>query len=217
MSRKKGKNSTPGPKHLDHDPQLSLVIRPNSVPSPRYSSLSTQSSVLCPQSFCSFTQSSSLSPHHFLLRIADITISLLSDDPELSLEIEGATKKFLVPQADPAVRVQARWGDLCENHGGKKIFDSGVLWQLYSEDHSYRFHFTSPVLGPVPYKIASFNRKFTSGEVCFHHPYFSRSQPLYPLDYPLDELLLVNLLAQGRGVEVHACGVVDSAGNGDPR
>ena len=155
------------------------------------------------------TQSSLL-----FLRIADITISLLSDDPELGLEIEGATKKFLVPKADPDVRVQARWGDLCEKPGGKKIFDSGVLWKLYLQDRSYRFQFTTPALGPVPYKIASFNGEFTSGEVCFHHPYFSRTQSLYPLDYPLDELLLVNLLARGKGVEVHACGVVDHDGNG---
>jgi hypothetical protein len=69
-------------------------------------------------------------------------------------------------------------------------------------------------LGPVPYKVASFDREFTSGEVCLHHPYFPLRPPLYPLDYPLDELLLVNLLAQGRGVDVHACGAVDSKGNG---
>jgi hypothetical protein len=148
------------------------------------------------------------------LRIADITLSLLSDDTDLDLEVDEVTKNFLVPQADPDVRVQARWGDLCEKPGGKKIFDSGVLWKLYLQDRSYRFQFTTPALGPVPYKIASFNGEFTSGEVCFHHPYFSRTQSLYPLDYPLDELLLVNLLARGKGVEVHACGVVDSNGNG---
>jgi hypothetical protein len=36
--------------------------------------------------------------------------------------------------------------------------------------------------------------------------------PLKPLDYPLDELLMINLLARGRGVEVHACGVIDADG-----
>ena len=151
---------------------------------------------------------------HFLLNIADITLSLISDDPKLKLEIEEATKKFLVPSANPDVSVQARWGDICDERSGKKIFDSGILWQLYAQDGSYRFHFTTPTLGPAPYKIASFNRDFTSGQVCFHRPYYSLSQPLYPLDYPLDEILMVNILAQGKGVEVHACGVVDSEGNG---
>jgi hypothetical protein len=30
----------------------------------------------------------------------------------------------------------------------------------------------------------------------------------------LDELLLLNLLSQGRGAEIHGCGVVDAAGHG---
>jgi hypothetical protein len=162
------------------------------------------------RAFCAARQAS----HRFFLQIAGITIAFSSDDPELKLEIEGATKKFLVANAEPHVRIKARGGDLSAESVGEKIFDSGVLWQLYSDDTSYRFHFTIPTLGPIPYRIASFNSDFTSGEVCFHHPYFSLGQPLYPLDYPLDELLLVNLLAQGRGLEIHACGVIDSRGNG---
>jgi hypothetical protein len=34
------------------------------------------------------------------------------------------------------------------------------------------------------------------------------------MEYPLDELLMVNLLARGRGVEVHGCGLRDSDGRG---
>jgi hypothetical protein len=155
-----------------------------------------------------------MSAQYLFLNIADFTIALLCDDPELRVAVEGATEKFLVTEADPDVRIQASWGDLSERRGGEKIFDSGLLWQLYIEGLSYRFHFTSPALGPVPYKVASFDREFNQGEVCLHHPYFPLSPPLYPLDYPLDELLLVNLLARGRGVDVHACGAVDRKGNG---
>lgn len=152
--------------------------------------------------------------HAFFLRIAGITISLQSDDPEFKIEVVGATKKFLVDQADPDMKVQARWADLSREKYGEKIFDSGPLWQLYSEEDSYCFTFTSSALGPVPYKIARFDKEFSPGQVYLHRPYFPSWQPLYPLDYPLDELLLVNLLARGRGVEVHACGVRDSRGNG---
>jgi hypothetical protein len=168
----------------------------------------------CAQSLLLSPQHSALSTQHFLLRIGGINLALLGDDPGLRVEVEGATKNFLIAEAEPQVRIKARLGDLSEESGGEKIFDSGVLWQLYSDDNSYRFHFTIPTLGRIPYRIASFNSDFTSGEVCFHHPYFSLGQPLYPLDYPLDELLLVNLLAQGRGLEIHACGVIDSCGNG---
>ncbi len=165
-------------------------------------------------SFSSLAQSSGLVNHRCFLRIGGITIFLFSQDPELEVEVEGATHRFLVPKADPQVRISTRWSNHNRKCQGEKIFDSGVLWQLYSDDNSYRFHFTTPSLGSLPYKIASFNSEFTSGEVCFHHPYFSSTQSLYPLDYPLDELLLVNLLARGKGVEVHACGVLDSDGKG---
>jgi hypothetical protein len=32
-----------------------------------------------------------------------------------------------------------------------------------------------------------------------------------PLEYPLDELLVMSLLGQGRGVEIHGCGVADGS------
>src|SRR5207237_1133299 len=35
-----------------------------------------------------------------------------------------------------------------------------------------------------------------------------------PLEYPLDELLITNWLSCGRGVEVHACGLVDRESGG---
>jgi hypothetical protein len=69
-------------------------------------------------------------------------------------------------------------------------------------------------LGSVPYKAARVNKEFSRGEVLLHQAYFDQDLPLYPLEYPLDELLLIHFLAQGKGVEVHACGVIDSQGRG---
>jgi hypothetical protein len=159
-------------------------------------------------------ESSTLTSHCLGLQIAGITVALHSEDPDFKIGVDGATEKFLVARADPDVGIQAGWGDIPKNNNGKMIFDSGILWQLYSDDRSYRFHFTAPNLGPVPYKIARFDREFKSGEVFFHHFYFPSGPPLYPLDYPLDEILIANILARGKGVEVHGCGVVDAQGKG---
>jgi len=159
-------------------------------------------------------ESSVLFTHHMFIEIGGITIALASEDPDLEIEVDGTTKKFSLDETDADVKVEARWGDLSKEEGGRKIFDSGPLWQLYSEEDSYCFTFASSASGPVPYKIARFDRKFTCGEVCLHHPYFPFGQPLYPLDYPLDEILITNILARGKGVEVHACGVVDSNDDG---
>jgi hypothetical protein len=148
------------------------------------------------------------------LRIADVNISILSQDSELKIGVDGVAKQFLVNQANPDATVQASWDNQFAEVKGKKIFDSGALWQLYCENSSYIFRFTSLGLGSLPYKVASFNQDFTKGEISLNRSYFDSDQRIYPLEYPLDELLVVNLLAQGKGVEVHACGIRDSRGNG---
>src|SRR5206468_11153971 len=149
-----------------------------------------------------------------LLRVANLTIALTSEDPMLAVPPEGAMRQFLVEDGDPDLRLQARWGKLDAVSGGEPLFDSGGLWRLVAANGSLRFSFTSPALGPLPYKMASVDRGFTAGEVWLHQPYFPSALPANPLEYPLDELLLIHLLAAGRGVEVHACGVVDASGQG---
>jgi len=146
--------------------------------------------------------------------VGDITVRLMSVDPRLQMEVQGAAGLFLVTGAEADIHVEAAWGQLSDTPPGKNLFDSGGVWQLYRRDADYIFQFKSPTCGAIPYKQACFNSSFTSGELRLHVDYFDRSQPVYPLEFPLDELLLVNLLANGRGVEVHACGLVDSDGRG---
>ena len=71
------------------------------------------------------------------IKVADIAIALISDNPDLRLDFEGAMKKFLAEERDSDVRIRARWGDCFEESKGKKLFDSGALWQLNAENGSY--------------------------------------------------------------------------------
>jgi hypothetical protein len=148
------------------------------------------------------------------IKIADITIEVLTDAPELRLGTERAMKHFLTDGVDSDVKVNPEWGDPKRESAGKMIFDSGALWQLYSENGFYLFRFTSPALGSLPYKVAYFNRSFTEGKVLLQRSYINHKPCIYPLEYPLDELLFINFLALGRGVEIHACGAVDFQGGG---
>jgi hypothetical protein len=153
-------------------------------------------------------------PASFAISIAGLTIGLSSEDPLLAVPPDRAMTPFLVREVEPTVRLQAGWSKLERVTTGEKLFESSGLWHLAAENDSLRFAFTSPVLGPLPYKMAWLDKDFTSGEVMLHRPYFPPGRVVYPLEYPLDELLLIHLLAAGRGVEVHACGVVDSSGQG---
>ncbi len=152
--------------------------------------------------------------HTVCCRIADISITLRSDDPTLPLRVHEGMTAFLVEETEADVYIEAKWGALREKEDGAPLFDSGGLWQVFAADGAYRFRFASPAFGARPYKTAAFTRDFTHGRVTLHRPYFAAARPVCPLEYPLDELVLVHRLAQGCGVEVHACGIVDEQGQG---
>jgi hypothetical protein len=157
---------------------------------------------------------SDISSSPLRLSIGDIRVALMTGDPGLKPEVEGAARHFVVPGGEADATIWAAWGDLREPPAGDRIFDSGALWQLYQRDGNSIFRFTSPAYGPLPYKEARFNADFTRGELLLHRAYFDGSGSAHPLEYPLDELWMVHLLAQGRGIEVHACGVQDADGRG---
>lgn len=146
--------------------------------------------------------------------VGDIRIALTTHEPDLRLHVQRATKRFLVDGGDADAIVRARWGDLSDPVAGDATFDSGGLWKLFQQNSNGVFYFTSPAFGTLPYKEACFSADFTSGEIVLHRDYFDHRLPVDALEYPLDELLMVNLLALGRGVEVHACGIEDSDGRG---
>jgi hypothetical protein len=147
-----------------------------------------------------------------MLRVGDIATKVVCDDPAIVSTMSGAGSRFLVGggAADSTIRVQSV--SRLAHPDGKKLFDSGLVWQLYRDRDDFIFTFTSPVLGPSPYRVARFNAAFTSGNIWLRDACLTGEYPTKPLDYPLDELLMINLLARGRGVEIHACGVIDTDG-----
>lgn len=149
----------------------------------------------------------------FCLSVADIRVGVVCDEP-LALRVTGAARRFLVDCQTPDVKLRVTCGDLSRPTAAEKIFDAGALWQLHRDGDQSVFRFTSSAFGPVPFKTARFNLDFTAGEICLHRPYFESRGPVYPLECPLDELVFSNFLANGRGVEIHGCGVIDRSGAG---
>ncbi len=148
------------------------------------------------------------------LAIADIGIAVSTGPEGPALRVDGAAARFLAPARDPAVRVSARWGAVEAEARGRVRFDSGGHWQLLDDAGAFVFVFRSAGLGPLPYRVARFSPDFSRGDVVLHRPYFEARAAIDPLGYPLDELLVMHLLGQGRGVELHACGIVDAGGRG---
>jgi hypothetical protein len=148
--------------------------------------------------------------------IADIYTAVASPDPSLPIRADESTEPFLVQGLEPHLRIEVRPADLSGHPvTGALVFDSGSTWKLYHEGDLYTFRLQSQALGTVPYKMAKVRKDFREAEVLMHPAYLKPGQAVYPLEYPLDELLFIHHLARlTKGMEVHACGVVDSHGKG---
>lgn len=153
--------------------------------------------------------------HELSLKIADVTFCVTSPDQSVKLKLDETALPFLCRDVRPDVHIAARWHDLSNGViAGRTIFDPGPSWKLYEQEDAYLFAFYSATSGRLPYKTARMRRDFSEGEVLLHRPFFNPDEALFPLDYPLDELLFVRLLSLGRGVHLHACGMIDAQGNG---
>jgi hypothetical protein len=153
-------------------------------------------------------------PFDTFLSVGGITLRVCSEDPQLASPGRGSLAPFSADHGRADVDIHARWTDAAPEHQGTMLFDSGGAWQLQKSDDDFVFTFRSSIGGPAPYKVAKFNRSITTGDVQLHRPYFEQqpSARAHPLQYPLDELVMIHVLSQGKGVEVHACGLLDSAG-----
>jgi len=150
------------------------------------------------------------------LRVADITTRVVCDDSALGLTVSDASSRFLVPPGatdEPDVTTRVQRAAHLSQPSGDMLFDSGGTWRLYRERDDFVFSFVSIALGPAPYRLARFDSSFTRGTISFNGACIPNHAALAPLEFPLDELLMINLLARGRGVEVHGCGVIDWNGS----
>ena len=146
--------------------------------------------------------------------IGDITFSIVSDDPRLAPAADGPLRPFFTDHRRADVEIRARWTDTPAEPRGDMLFDSGGPWQLLQSGNEFLFTFRSATRGQVPYKTSRFNRTFTSGDVQVYRPHFDHraSDPVDPLEFPLDELIMIHVLSQGKGVLIHGCALVDAAG-----
>lgn len=146
-------------------------------------------------------------------RIGGITFGLAAAG-SLRLALDRELDAFSVAPASCDVNLEVSWADSLRVPASTPLFHSGGLWSLYAEQSGYRFSFLSPLLGSTPYKEAWLDPEFRSGRVLLSRRYFDTSCPVYALEYPLDELLMIHRLSRGEGVELHAVGISDEAGRG---
>jgi hypothetical protein len=112
------------------------------------------------------------------------------------------------------IEIQVLWADELEAPEATPLFESGGLWTSYQASWGHQFYFSTPSLGTSPYKAAWFDEKFERGQILLNRRCLADAQAVFPLEYPIDELIMTHRLARGEGVEVHAVGLVDGDGSG---
>jgi hypothetical protein len=146
--------------------------------------------------------------------VAGLRVNMVSAPDGPRLAVPPSIESFLSCSETAGMDFAIEWAEQIPVPPGKPLFDSGGVWTLYGCGSAYEFVFRSPATGDAPYKAAILDADFCCGSVLLSRTVFGGRQTVYPLEYPLDELLVIHRLARGEGVEVHACGVQDNQGRG---
>ncbi len=151
------------------------------------------------------------------LKIADFTFCISGSPGSLQSLRSARYRDFLCSGREPDVRIKLRDSlrDISEISLPDKdsVFDTGTVWRLYESNDAVSLVLRSPVGGPLPYRVAVFNRNLTSGEIASIAGSDAESEDRSqydPLEFPLSEVLMVYLLSMGKGLMIHACGISDN-------
>jgi hypothetical protein len=149
------------------------------------------------------------------LSIGGFAICLSADEYRLVTPPPGILEEFLVPPRPADLHIDARWCDSIVEPAGVSLFDSGGAWRLVEAGDGASIVVCRSTLGhDEPYLEARFDAAFSAATVRMNARQFDDdpSRSTFPLDYPLDEVVMVHLLSRQRGVEIHGCGVRDRFG-----
>ncbi|MGB7436362.1 MAG: hypothetical protein WBR26_20005 [Candidatus Acidiferrum sp.] len=136
---------------------------------------------------------------------------------DMPMELDPEHQQFQLPStANHACHMEfdISWADSLATPKEYPSFSSGGLWSAYASKTGTKFYFSSPAVGPAPYKAAWFDPSFERGHVVLNRSAVPFDRPIYPLEYPLDELAMMHRLALSQGAEVHALGLADRDGSG---
>jgi hypothetical protein len=136
--------------------------------------------------------------------------------PGFALQLGPAHEIFRIDQDNPHIRLRYHYGRLPQV-AGALLFDSGGLWKWYRRDDVNIIAIAFPAYPDAPFRVAVLDASLSRGDIFIQDLSQGMDKPdiryhqgllaLDPFEYPLDEVLLVHYLAQGRGVLVHACGI----------
>jgi hypothetical protein len=141
--------------------------------------------------------------------IAGIGLSFLFDRDLPELTLEGIDNAFITELGDD-IELKVHHGPIPELNREGKVFDSGTTWALYRSEGKYLLENGSLPSGAPPVTHLLLEPDFKSGDIYRSDDSFNQTLRHDPIGYPLNQVLMILLLSQGKGVLFHACAIDDS-------
>lgn len=146
--------------------------------------------------------------HRSKFRIGNVTVQVAAARDK-DVVLDSLLSPFCCETGPADIDIRVEWAVSLDAASGRKLFDSGSIWRLYEDDAGFRFDFSSPVFRRHPYKRLFVNAGFRKAvlqmnEACFAGTEYSP----FPLEYPLDELLITHRLTRESAIELHSAGIM---------
>lgn len=119
----------------------------------------------------------------------------------------GEFYRPFISDSDPDITLFVHYGPAPYEDLGPVIFDSGGKWVLHRTEDKLII-FIRQGFSSAPHQIVALDTDLKGGDIYCMGDYWT-THDLSSLGYPLEEVLVVNVLAQGRGVLLHASAVSD--------
>ena len=148
------------------------------------------------------------------MEIAGINFVIKGENVTMLKESDPAYQPFLRKESTAADMVHIKAflepARMPCTEGLQKIFDSGQSWSMFRDRDYYYVVFDPPVI-EEPLWLAKMNRDFGEVRICCSERLVRNSHGkamlLNPFRYPLDQILLMYVLAEKGGALLHAAGM----------
>jgi hypothetical protein len=153
--------------------------------------------------------------HRSAFSVGSVTVGIDGESFD-DVSLGWPLNSFRVDTGNFDIRMRIEWVENLVPASGRQLFDSGSIWRLNAKESGFEFDFNSPSFGQMPYKRLRVDDSFRSATLQMSRESFAGCPyTAEPLEYPLDELLIMHRLTQEQAIELHGVGMVgpDGASN----